>query len=655
MQLQFWQWIADYYMCYFGDVMQAALPSAFKLAGESVIVINPDFDGDVSDLNEREYAVVQALQHKEGLSIAEISGITGLSKTIHLIKNLRDKNVILVKEELVERYRPRLQQFLRIGQKYRDEVALQALFDRLERRAFKQLQALMQFIHLITQQKTEELRREALLATMENKTDTGAVLRTMIKNGIFEVIERAENRLKDTTAVSHSDTICLSNAQQQTLDDIQQLHHEKSVVLLHGVTSSGKTEIYIKLIEQALQQGQQALYLLPEIALTDQIVRRLRKYFGKKVGIYHSRFNEQERIEIWNRVHTQGDDQFQIIIGARSAIFLPFVKLGLVIVDEEHDMSYKQYDPAPRYNARDTAIYLANTHQAKVLLGSATPSVESYFNATSGKYGLVTLTTRYGNGQLPEIRIADLSDEKRKQTLTEQFSAPLIHHIQQALEHHQQVILFQNRRGFSLRVECKDCGYIPVCDQCDVSLTYHKSKEQLQCHYCGMTARIPTKCPQCGGTNLTMKGFGTEKIEDDLTVLFPTATVRRMDLDTSRSRNAHQKILTEFENRKIDILVGTQMITKGLDFENVSLVGIVSADNLLYYPDFRAFERSFQLMSQVAGRAGRRDGNGCVIIQTFNKRHPVIQFVIQNDYQGLYQSQLVDRQQFKYPPYVRLP
>jgi len=650
-QFEFWQWISSYYMCTSGDVMAAALPSAFKLSNESKIVLNPDFDGDISTLSDHELHVTEALNYKPELSIEEISRITGLVKTIHLIKNLRDKNIVMIKDEVLEKIKPKIEVYLKLHANYENEENLQKLFDKLEKKAVKQLEILMLFIHLTNGQTHREIKRSELSQTSQN---AAATIQALVKKQVFELVEKIETRLETSDSTHELDQIKFSAEQQKAFDEIQNNFKEKNVTLLHGITGSGKTEIYIKLIEQAVNSGKQVLYLLPEIALTSQIIHRLRRYFGEKVGIYHSKFNQQERVEVWQRVMNQGENRFQIILGARSAVFLPFDNLGLVIVDEEHETSFKQYDPAPRYNARDAAIYLANLHNAKTILGSATPSIESYFNAQIGKYGLVELLKRYGNVNLPSIKIADLKQETREKTMHSYFSSVLMTEITKALEQKEQIILFQNRRGFSLRLECDVCNFMPECQNCDVTLTYHKHSNQLKCHYCGLAIPVPEKCPKCGHSYLTMKGFGTEKIEDDLAVFFPDAKIRRMDLDTTRSKNAYRQIIQDFEDRKIDILVGTQMVTKGLDFDNVSVVGILSADNLISFPDFRAYERSFQLMAQVSGRAGRRNTQGKVIIQTYNKNFPVLQQIIDNNYSAMYLSQLRDRQQFRYPPYFRL-
>ena len=477
--------------------------------------------------------------------------------------------------------------------------------------------------------------------------------------GVLEMYDKVVSRMKTEGAVAGAGSIELTDFQQKASDEIRGAFLEKDVVLLHGVTSSGKTELYIKYIQEALDRGQQVLYLLPEIALTTQTISRLKKYFGERVGVYHSRFNENERVEIWNKVLQRGrtgdtGSSYDIILGARSAVFLPFSNLGLVIVDEEHDSSFKQYEPQPRYNGRDAALYLAHLQGAKTILGSATPSIESYYNCREGKYALVEMTERYRNMEMPEIHVVDLREEIRWKRMKSHFTSVLVKQLEDALSKGEQAIIFQNRRGFSLRLECEACGWMPTCRNCDVTLVYHKLNNQLRCHYCGYTTFIPEKCPECRGTSLKMKGFGTEKVEEELGILFPAARITRMDLDTTRTRHSHQKIINDLEERKIDILVGTQMVTKGLDFENVSTVSILNADNMLGFPDFRSAERSYQLMAQVSGRSGRKNKRGQVIIQTYNPKHPVILDVVNHDYKAMFEQQLVDRRRFRYPPFYRL-
>jgi primosomal protein N' (replication factor Y) (superfamily II helicase) len=659
LQFRFWDWMADYYMCYPGEVMNAALPSALKLASETRIVKHPDFDGDVSQLNEKEYLIAEAIDIQKALTINEVSHIVDFQKVIPLIKTLIEKKVVLVEEEIKERYKPKIEVFVRLTEEYRPEPKLKTLFDELEKRSFKQLELLMVFLQL-TQQKTNEAGFINRAALLKASNSSYSHLTGLIKKGVLETVEKVSSRLEDFDATTTVDAIDFTEKQQTAIDQINTSFKEKNVTLLHGITSSGKTEIYIKLIEEVVNSGKQVLFLLPEIALTTQIINRMRKYFGDRVGVYHSKYSMFERVEIWNRVientglSKDKQGKYQIVLGARSALFLPFSHLGLVIVDEEHDTSYKQYAPAPRYSARDAAIVLAQMHNAKTLLGSATPAIETYFNGKSGKFGYVELTERYGGMELPEILVADLRSETRRKTMKSHFSSLLVSHIEAALAKKEQVILFQNRRGFSLRLECNTCNWMPECKNCDVTLIYHKHNNQLKCHYCGYSTPVMGRCPECGNTGLQMKGFGTEKVEDELSLIFPKASIMRMDLDTTRSKTAYHKIISDFEERRIDILVGTQMVTKGLDFDNVSVVGILNADNLISYPDFRSFERSFQLMAQVSGRAGRKFKRGKVIIQTYRPNHEVIQYVISNNYHLMAANQLMERRNFKYPPFYRM-
>jgi primosomal protein N' (replication factor Y) (superfamily II helicase) len=661
-QYSFWQWIAAYYMCEPGDVMNASLPSALKLASETRVVLNPEFDGNTNILNEKEYLIAEALDVRQKLTLTEIENIIGQKKVFPVIKGLLEKNVVITEEELEHRIKPKTDIFLDLRDEYNNDLKLKELLDQLEKRAFRQVEVMLAYLSLseFAQGTKNRVSRSQLLGKVKNSAQPIAAL---IEKGVFEARKEVISRLDNYSATASPDDIIFTEHQQKAIDEIRQAFSSSGVVLFHGITSSGKTEIYIRLISETLKQGKQVLYLLPEIALTTQIIHRLRKYFGDAVGIYHSRYSEQERVEIWNRVRKNSDhtelqetdpQKYQVILGPRSAIFLPFSDLGLIIVDEEHDTSYKQYDPAPRYNARDAAVYLAQLHNAKVVLGTATPSMESYFNANSGKYRLVELDRRFGEIQLPEIFIADLKKEVRFKTMKSHFSSLLLEHVDDALRNGEQVILFQNRRGYSLRLLCDTCGWIPECKNCDVTLIYHKQNNQLRCHYCGYSRRVPERCDACGGTHLQMKGYGTEKLEDELTILYPDAKIKRMDLDTTRSKYAYQNIINDFENRKIDILVGTQMVTKGLDFDNVRVVGIMNADGMISFPDFRSYERSFQLMAQVSGRAGRKTKRGKVIIQTYNPHHSVIRDVVNNDYLAMYRSQLLERRNFNYPPFYRV-
>lgn len=657
-QFDLWEWIAEYYMCTTGEVMNAALPSALKLASETRIVQHPDFDGKTDQLNEKEYLVAEAIDIQKTLTISEVSRIVEYKKVIPLIKTLIEKKVVLVEEELRDRYRAKVETHVRLSADYRDETALHQLFSELEKKAYRQLEALMTFLQLAG---AEAYTGKALPRTeLTANAATAQTVTALEKKGVFEIFEKVTSRLQAFDAVTSPDDLALTPEQQAACEKIGESLNQKKVTLLHGVTSSGKTEVYIKLIHQVIKQGKQVLFLLPEIALTTQIINRLRRYFGDSVGVYHSKYSEFERVEIWNRVLQHPANagaepgKYQIILGARSALFLPFSNLGLVIVDEEHDNSYKQYAPAPRYLARDTAIMMASMHGAATVLGSATPSIESYYNAAFNKYNLVELNSRYGGIEMPEILVADLRNETHRKTMKSHFSSFLLKNMEEALAQKEQVILFQNRRGFSLRLECDTCHWMPSCKHCDVTLIYHKYNNQLRCHYCGYSERVPDRCPECGHTGLMMKGFGTEKVEDELAIIFPKTRIARMDLDTTRTKNAYQKIISDFEEQRIDILIGTQMVTKGLDFDHVRVVGILNADNLLSYPDFRSFERGFQLMAQVSGRAGRKNKRGKVIIQTYNPHHAVIRYVIDNSYDLMFRSQLQERQQFKYPPFYRL-
>ena len=665
-QLQLWSWISSYYLCYPGEVMQAALPSALKLSSESKIVLSDDFEVDSMTLSDNEFLIVEALQRQPQLTITEVSKIIGYKKVMPLIKTMIEKKIVVMQEELQQKYKAKYERYVRLSNTYRDEDKMHELMDKLSKRAYKQLELLMAFLVL-----GGSADNDVLVADLLKKADaTSNALSALTDKGVFETYQKRVSRLKEYKALTDVSSIVLTEKQQEAYEAIHEGFEEEKPVLLHGVTASGKTEIYIKLIQEALDEGRQVLYLLPEIALTEQIINRLKKYFGDRVGVYHSRYDNNERVEIWQQVMnfrshqvaelgdsvTQrlSDSKYQIIIGSRSAVFLPFSDLGLIIVDEEHDSSFKQIDPAPRYSARDLAALMSKMFHARLLLGSATPSFESYFNAKQNKYHLVTLSQRYGGVEMPEIIVDDLRVETRRKTMQANFGKTLVEAMNKTLEEKNQVILFQNRRGFSLRIECDHCNYIPQCVNCDVSLIYHKNQNILKCHYCGYTSSVPAECPNCHSTDLKMHGFGTERIEDDLKVVFPDANSARLDLDTTRTKNSYQHILEQFQNKETDILVGTQMVTKGLDFDSVKVVGILNADNMLTFPDFRAYERSFQLMEQVSGRAGRKGDKGKVIIQTYQPYHPVILNVISHDYVKFYEEQMPIRRQFNYPPYSRL-
>lgn len=644
-QIRFWQWMARYYMCSEGEVMACALPSGFRLDSETTVVISPQFDGSIEHLSPSQQAIVRALAQQESMTIRDIERLTGVKKVLPLIKSLRSEEVIWVKSEISERYKPLQQAYIGWGEAYKTDEARAALFARLEKKAFKQVEVLLAYMDLVRGSEDGFVPR-ALLA---HKTDNSTALSALIKKEVLQVSSRQQSRLAAQDDEQNRRRHTLSEPQEKALADIKTALSQKDVCLLHGVTASGKTEVYMQLMEEVLSQGKQVLYLLPEIALTAQMIGRLKARFGEEVGVYHSKYNENEKTEIWQAT---AEGRYRIVLGARSALFLPFKQLGLIVVDEEHETSYKQQDPAPRYHARDAAIALSALHKAKVLLGSATPSIESYYNALRGKYGLATLFKRHADVRMPAVWVADLKANKNRKAL---FSDFLIEKMTQALSDGKQIMLFQNRRGFSNHLLCTDCGAIPHCKFCDVSLTYHKKQAALVCHYCGYTIPVPEHCETCGSPRLNMAGAGTEKIEEELALLFPDARIARMDIDSTRGKNAYERLIADFEARKIQILVGTQMITKGLDFDNVGVVGILNADNLIFFPDFRAYERSFQLMTQVSGRAGRRAGKeGEVVLQTYSPQHELIRYVMHHDYTSLFESQIAERKHFHYPPYCRL-
>ena len=649
-QYDFWQWIADYYLCTLGDVYKAALPSGMKLESETLVVSNPDYEAE-SPLPEKEQLVLDALSRDAELCITQLEKVTGIKNLLPVINRLLEQGAIYIKEELKRSYKPRTETFVRLAETVKSEADLHRLFDALSR-APKQLAALMKYVELSGWVRPgcflKEVSRKTLL---QEASITSSIVSGLVEKRVFELYHQEVGRLaKEATGTMPLHP--LSEAQQKAYNEIVQAFAVKQVCLLHGVTASGKTEIYIHLIEQALLEGKQVLYLLPEIALTTQITERLRRVFGNRLGIYHSKFPDAERVEIWQKQLSEHD--YDVILGVRSSVFLPFRRLGLVIVDEEHENTYKQQEPAPRYHARNAAMVLASLFGAKTLLGTATPSIETYYNAIHGKYGFVQLTERHRQIQLPEIEAVDIKELARKKRMNAQFSPLLLQKIREALEQKEQVILFQNRRGFAPMIECRTCGWVPKCKNCDVSLTYHKGLNQLTCHYCGYTEPVPTSCPACGGTELVSRGFGTEKVEDSIKELFPEARIARMDLDTTRTRTAYEKIISDFEEGKTDILIGTQMVSKGLDFDRVSVVGILNADSMLNYPDFRSYERAFQLMAQVAGRAGRKEKRGLVVLQTKQPDLPLIHEVVTNDYARLFQEQIEERSMFRYPPFYRL-
>lgn len=649
-QLKLWDWISVYYMCGPGEVMNAALPSGFKLVNETKVLLDQETIIDYSSLKDQEFLIAEALQIQPVLSINDISNILGIRNVHKIIKSLYEKGVIILEEEVKEKYAPKVDTFVKINHKnFPNLTSLNNAF-LLVKNAPKQEDLLLQIIgEKGFDFDSFKIRRSRLIKKFASSS---SVINGLVNKGVFDLFDESVNRLKAYTG-EVQELPNLSVDQHHAFELIKEQFLEKEAVLFHGVTGSGKTEVYIRLIQETIDKGEQVLYLLPEIALTTQIIVRLQRIFGDAVGVYHSKFNLNERVELWNEL-LKSSSKYKVILGARSALFLPFSNLGLVIVDEEHENTFKQFDPAPRYHGRDLSLVLAKFHQAKVLLGSATPSVESYFNAKQGKYGLVELKKRYGGLQLPEVQCGDLQTDKKKKKMTSLFTELLKGKMDEAIELGEQIILFQNRRGFAPMLTCFTCGHVQQCKRCDVSLTYHKHSDLLRCHYCGYVEKVPLTCAACGSVDTDMRGFGTEKIEEEVKNIFPKARVARMDLDTTRGKHAYQNLITQFEEKEIDILVGTQMVTKGLDFDNVSLVGVLNADQMLYYPDFRAFERAYQLMAQVSGRAGRKVKRGKVIIQSHNPHHNTIRDVMANDYLNMYTSEIINRRNFSYPPFYRL-
>lgn len=647
-QLKHWEWIAQYYMCTLGEVMRSALPSAFLLESETLVLPNKAHHVNDLELKDDEFLVYEALQHQSALKVGEISGIVDKKNVLPLINRMVQKGIVLQKEELYEQYKPKMVRYVKLSEEFQQESRLETLLEELTR-APKQSQVVLSLFQIQARTK-----KPIPIANLEKESGCSkAVIKSLIDKSILEEYHIRTDRVQHEEGSKSVDDFTLNNHQQEALQVIAKGFSEDKTVLLHGVTSSGKTEVYIKLIAECVEKGKQVLYLLPEIALTSQLINRLRSFFGTKVSVYHSKYSIHERVEVWNNVMGNAA-KAQIVIGARSSLFLPFSNLGLVVVDEEHESSFKQFDPAPRYHARDAAIVLASLHKAHSLLGSATPSIESMDNAKKGKYCYASIQYRYGEVLLPDISLIDIKEATRKKRMKGHFSETLINAITEALEEGEQIILFQNRRGYAPIIECTTCGHVAQCPNCDVSLTYHQHRNQLRCHYCGYHMALQQSCLACGSFTLDKKGFGTEQIQEELQQLFPEAATQRMDLDTTRGKYAYEKIISAFENREMDILVGTQMVTKGLDFRNVSLVGIMNADSLLNFPDYRAHERSFQLLTQVAGRAGRTSKRGKVLIQTYNPYHQILQQVTTNNYDKMFAEQVYEREQFKYPPLVRI-
>ena len=646
-QIKHWLWIASYYMCNIGDVFRSVFPSSLLLESETIIAQKSTVFVDESLLSDDEYLIFEALQQQSSLKVIDVMNILNKKNIFPIIQKLIDKNILEIQEEISENYKPKLVRYVRLNDSFNSSDGLNQLLLELKN-ANKQKEVVLAYFQLIAKEK----KPISIKMLTEFSKSTSANIKSLIDKAIFEEYFIQTDRVNYSGTINENKLV-LSAIQQNAFVAIKSQFDSKNVCLLHGVTSSGKTEIYTELIATYIKEEKQVLFLLPEIALTTQLVGRLQKHFGNKVAVFHSKYNNNERVEVWNQVLNHSE-KAQIVIGARSALFLPFSHLGLIIIDEEHEQTFKQQDASPRYHARDAAIVLAGFHNSKVLLGSATPGIETYFNAQTDKFGLVEVKERFGNVMMPEIELVDLKDKYFRKQMTGHFSDTLTETISTTVAAGEQVILFQNRRGFSPVVECMTCGHVPQCQQCDVSLTFHKFKNQLRCHYCGYSIANPTSCHSCSSPHLTTKGFGTEQIQQELIALFPNAKIGRMDQDTTRGKFGFEKIIDSFKNREIDILVGTQMLAKGLDFDNVTLVGIMNADNMLYHPDFRAFERSFQLMTQVAGRSGRASKRGKVLVQTYNPEHNIIKQVVENDYFSMYQEQLYERQIYKYPPFFRL-
>jgi primosomal protein N' (replication factor Y) len=651
-QLKFWDWISNYYMCTVGEVYKAAVPSGLKVESETYISVNPDYEESApGELDDREKVILDFTSQRGRVQIDEISRSTGFKNVEGLVSKMLDINALHISERVIDNYRPKTEAMVRLTVARDDEAALHKFFDDVKR-AKKQESLLLAYLDLSHWLRKHEKVAEVTKAALLKRADaTQAVLSAAVQRGMMEIYKKEINRFA-VHEKAENDLPVLTDEQKRAYVEIHQSFKEKDITLLHGVTSSGKTSIYMHLIDDALKLKRQVLYLVPEIALTTQLTQRLSEVFGNKLLIYHSRFSDNERVDIWKRLLQTNDPL--VVIGVRSSVFLPYSNLGLVIVDEEHDTSYKQQDPAPRYNGRNTAMVLARMHGAKTLLGSATPSVETYYHAKNGQYGLVELMTRYSDIKMPEVQVIDTKLSRKKHEMQGLFSKSLVDECNTALKNDEQVILFQNRRGYSPMVRCKECGWVPKCENCDVSLTYHKHINTLTCHYCGYTISLPDLCPVCKMPGIEIIGYGTERIEDDIDSVFPGKKISRMDLDTTRNKNSYDNIINEFSDHKTDILVGTQMVTKGLDFDGVSIVGILNADTMISFPDFRSHERAFDMMEQVSGRSGRAHKQGKVIIQTSEPENDVIGFVEKHDYEGFYNHELADRERFKYPPFARI-
>jgi primosomal protein N' (replication factor Y) (superfamily II helicase) len=649
-QFKLWQWIASYYACSLGEVMAAALPAGFRLESETKVILNPDYDSNLDSLSDAAFLIVEALQIRESLTIKEVEKIVNLKNAWGLVNRLVDSNVLLLEESLNERYKQKKELYVSFPESFTEE-SISQLVQTLEKRSPKQVDVLVALYDYLIKHKTSSIRKSLLLA---HQGISASAVQTLIKNNVLLMEERSVDRVVYNGAPAMP-LPALQQFQQEALIEIGSAFAQQKTVLLHGVTGSGKTEVYQHLIDKALEKGEQVLMLIPEIALTTQLIQRMQRYFANKVLVYHSKYSSAERVEVYNKIlnhnHNSGG---QIIIGARSAVMLPFTKIGLIIVDEEHDQSYKQAEPAPRYHARDTAAKLAQLHQAHLLLGSATPSLESYYRSKLGEIVTIKMLTRFNNVPLPQIKIVDIKDLEKRKLMKSWFSPMLLDAVEYELQHQRQIMLFQNRRGYAPYLTCNLCAWVPQCKKCAVSLTYHKNKSLLLCHYCGYTEQLPEACKACANPGMVLKGLGTEKLEEEIKIFFPDAIVARLDFDSSRSKHHYKTIIQDFEDRKIKILVGTQMITKGLDFDNVGLSCVLNADMLLRYPDFRATEKAFQLMLQLAGRAGRKKLQGTVVVQTGIPSHPIFLFLTNADYYGFAEAELLERERYAYPPYTRM-
>ncbi|HLS30213.1 MAG TPA: primosomal protein N' [Flavobacteriaceae bacterium] len=645
-QMRFFKWMADYYMCSEGEVLKAALPSAFLLQSETVIELNPDQDAENQDITDEEYLILEALERQSILKTQEVSEILSKKTVLPVLNGMVKKGLIVVNQEIYKQYKPKLIRYVRLTESYQSDQKLKGLFDDLSN-APKQREVLLAYISINAKTK-KPIRSKDLTKAADC---TSSVVKALVKKGVLEEYQIQKDRITFEGEKSNLQ-LNLTLEQERAFGAIKRNFEKNLPCLLHGVTSSGKTEIYIQLIKDVLDQGRQVLYLVPEIALTTQLILRLQMYFGEDVLVYHSKYSVNERVEVYN--HVLNKDKGKIVIGARSSIFLPYQDLGLIVVDESHETTFKQFDPAPRYNARDAAVVLSHIFKSNILLGTATPSLESYYNVKHHKYGLAKLHKRFGKVIPPRIELIDIKEKHRKKKMKGHFSDELITAITKTVEEAKQVILFQNRRGYSPILECQTCGHSPQCPNCDVSLTYHRHNNSLRCHYCGYHIAMQRKCMACESVDLTTKGFGTEQVETQLKELFPDFQIGRMDLDTTRGKYGYEKIITAFEQKDIDVLVGTQMLAKGLDFRDVDLVGVMNADNLLNFPDFRAHERAYQLLTQVSGRAGRTDKQGQVMIQTYSPKHAVLRHVVEGNYEAIYEEQMQTRHEFKYPPIYRL-